>query len=157
MPHNVLLRTERREEITFSPALTMLRGTAEACTPVAEAEVGVELFLTRCTEVIERYMDDPAFNIAVLCRELGLSHSTLYKKIKQVTGLSLNGFIRRVRLMKAALLLAEGNRMVAEAAAMTGFGDIKYFRKQFFMLFGRTPSVYSRDHKNIPGNPDLYW
>jgi AraC-like DNA-binding protein len=76
-----------------------------------------------------------------------MSHSNLYKKIKSISGQSLNGFIRFIRLRKAAELLINTNCNVNEAAYRVGLNDIKYFREQFHKLFGMNPSEFIKKHR----------
>lgn len=74
-----------------------------------------------------------------LAAKLGFSRTTLYRKIKSLTGMSINGFVRWVRLKKSAELIAQGMN-VSEAAYNTGFNDLKHFRESFKKLFGKNPS-----------------
>lgn len=76
-----------------------------------------------------------------------MSYSTLLKKIKSITGQSVNGFIRFIRLRKAAELMIHTHCNVNEAAMQVGINDIKYFRAQFFKLFGTNPSDFIRKHR----------
>lgn len=99
-------------------------------------------FIERCMKIIEDHLQDDTFSIKVLASEIGMSHSTLYKKIKAVSGQSVNGFIRFIRLKKAAELLINTEMNVNETANMVGFYNTKYFRAQFHKLFGLNPSDY---------------
>lgn len=92
--------------------------------------------------IIEAHLDDDQFSIKILASEIGMSHSNLYKKIKIISGQSVNGFIRFIRLKKAAEIFINTQHNVNETAVMVGFFDIKYFRTQFFKLFGLNPSDY---------------
>jgi len=76
-----------------------------------------------------------------------MSHSSLYEKVKSVSGLSLNAFIRFLRLRKAALLLLTTDMNINEVAVQVGINDIKYFRQQFNNLFGMNPSDYIKRYK----------
>ncbi len=105
-------------------------------------------FLDRCIGVIEKEIDNEEFTIKTFAREMGMSHSSLYKKVKSVSGLSLNAFIRFLRLRKAALLLLSTNANINEAAFQVGINDAKYFREQFNKLFGMNPSVYVKKYKD---------
>ena len=71
-----------------------------------------------------------------LCDELAMSSSKLYRKIKQLTDLSPNEFIRIVRLKKSAMLLKSKNHNVSEVANMIGFSDPYYFSRCFKKQFG---------------------
>jgi AraC-like DNA-binding protein len=68
--------------------------------------------------------------------------------VKCVSGLSLNAFIRFLRLRKAALLLLSTDTNINDAAFQVGFGDAKYFRSQFNKLFGMNPSEYIKRYKS---------
>ena len=74
----------------------------------------------KCVQVIEEHLDDEQFNVKLLAMQVGVSHSGLYKRIKAVSGLSVNGFIRRVRLHRAAELLAHTDYNVNQTAWQVG-------------------------------------
>lgn len=76
-----------------------------------------------------------------------MSHSNLYKKVKSISGQSVNGFIRFIRLRKAAELFINTSCNVNEAAFQVGMSDIKYFREQFNKLFGMNPSEYIKKYR----------
>ncbi len=104
-------------------------------------------FLEKCMSIIENHLDDDQFSIKTLAIEIGISHSNLYKKIKTVSGQTVAGFIRYVRLRKAAKLLINTENNINETASAVGFYDLKYFRKKFSELFGVNPSVYKRKYR----------
>ena len=104
-------------------------------------------FLNHCISIIEASLLDPDFDVKKISVEMGMSYSTLLKKIKSITGHSVNRFIRFVRLRKAAELLIHTNCNVNEAAYQVGINDVKYFRMQFFELFGMNPSDFIRKHR----------
>ncbi|GAB3010799.1 hybrid sensor histidine kinase/response regulator transcription factor [Niabella terrae] len=114
--------------------------------PLKEPTVPAEYkdLLERCIHIVEAHLDDPAFNIEQLSRELAMSHSNLYKKIKQISGQSVTAFIRFIRLRKAAELLVATNESVTDIAYKVGFNDVKYFREQFSRLFKMKPNEYMR-------------
>ena len=99
-------------------------------------------FLEKCIQIVESHLDDDQFNIQKLSHEIGMSHSALYKKIKEISGQSANSFIRFIRLRKAAELFINTNLNVNEVAFQIGVNDLKYFRIQFNKLFGMNPSEY---------------
>lgn len=109
-------------------------------------------FLNRCIIVVERHLDNPEFNIKMLADEVNMSHSNLYKKVKSISGKSTNEFIRFIRLRKVAQLLISTDYNIREAAFAGGFNDIKYFREQFFKLFGMRPSDYKKRYRRTLGN-----
>lgn len=103
-----------------------------------------EKFLQKAMAYIEANLLNPELSTESLGLELGMSHSTLYRKIKALTGQSINGFIRSIRLKRAAQLLESGEFTVAEVAFETGFSEVKYFRTYFKEQFGCLPSEYAR-------------
>ena len=72
-----------------------------------------------------------------------MSRTSVYNKLKALTGLSPNDFIKIIRLKKAAALLREQRYYVSEVACLTGFPDVKYFSVAFKKQFGVTPKKYS--------------
>lgn len=104
-------------------------------------------FLYRCIGIIENSLSDPDLEVNAIADKMGMSYSSLYKKIRQVTGQSINGFIRFVRLRKAAELMINTNCNVNEAAFRVGFNDIKYFREHFNKQFGINPSEFIKQHR----------
>src|SRR5690606_15177574 len=69
------------------------------------------------------------------------------KRIKLITGKSLNELVRFVRLRRAATLLITSDSRVNEAASITGFNDLKYFRKQFQQQYGMNPSEFQKKYR----------
>jgi len=104
-------------------------------------------FLQKCIMIIEENLMEDNFNVKTLASDLGMSHSNLYKRIKATSGQSINGFIRFIRLRKAAELLINTNLNINEAAFRVGINDSKYFREQFQKLFKLTPSEFIKKHR----------
>jgi signal transduction histidine kinase/ligand-binding sensor domain-containing protein/CheY-like chemotaxis protein/AraC-like DNA-binding protein len=111
-------------------------------------------FLAACIKIVKDNLADGDFCIKTLADEIGMSHSNLYKKIRAISGQSANGFIRSIRLRKAAEMFLKTDCTVSEAAYKVGINDPKYFREQFNKLFGVNPSEYIKKfrvpfHTNI--------
>ncbi|MBB5440265.1 signal transduction histidine kinase/ligand-binding sensor domain-containing protein/DNA-binding response OmpR family regulator [Pedobacter sp. AK017] len=104
-------------------------------------------FLDTCIQVVEMHLTDSDFGIKALAEEVGMSHSTLYKRVKSISGQSVNSFIRFIRLRKAAELMINSDHNVTEVAFRSGFNDAKYFGKQFSKLFGLNPSAFIKRHR----------
>lgn len=104
-------------------------------------------FIDDCVKVIEEHLLVSDLDVKTIAEKMGCSYSTLYKKIKQFTGMSLNGFIRLVRLRKAAELLILTDANVNEVAYRCGYNDSKYFRRHFSSQFGLNPSEYIKKHR----------
>jgi len=101
-----------------------------------------EDFLNKAVQIVEKQMHEADFNTEVLASSLNMSSSTLYRKLKQLTGMSTSIFIRTIRLKRAAQLLADPQKTIAEISVQVGISDLKYFRKCFRELFGSSPSDY---------------
>ncbi|MEN8248098.1 MAG: response regulator [Bacteroidota bacterium] len=105
--------------------------------PDREAE-----FITKAIKLVEDNISDTDFTIDNLQNALNMSQSTLYRKIKSLTGETPTGFIRGIRLKYAAQLLSKRGLSVSEVIYSSGFNDSKYFRECFKKQFGCLPSKY---------------
>lgn len=103
-----------------------------------------EEFLYKLMKLVEENISNSSLSNDELANLLFMSKSTFYRKLKALTGMSGNEFIRTARLNYAVKLLESGNYSVTEAAFEAGFNDIKYFRKRFQEQFGVTPSDYKK-------------
>ncbi len=121
---------------------------------VTQKTVGLKLskedkvFLEQLEQIIELHLKDESFTIKCLAVEMGMSHSFLYKKIKTVTGKSINELIRFIRLRKVATMLITSDMQVNEAAFCAGFNDLKHFRRQFQLLFEMNPSEFQKKYRD---------
>lgn len=102
-----------------------------------------EVFLQQVQQAIEAHLEDPNFGVPMLCTQLAMSQTVLYKKLKALTNLSVQDFIRSVRLNRAAQLLQEGRLQVGEVAYAVGYSDRKYFSREFKKQYGKAPSEYA--------------
>lgn len=101
-----------------------------------------ESFVQQALESIEKNMSNPDYAVDDLGRDVGMSRTQLYRKLKALTGQSANEFIRVIRLKRAAQLLEQNQLTIAEVTYEVGFTDLKYFRECFKKLFGVTPSEF---------------
>jgi len=99
-------------------------------------------FLNKIIQIIEDRIADPDFDVPTLSSEIGMSQPVLYKKIRALTDLSVNDFIKSLRIKRAAQLLKQGTGNIAEIAYAVGFSDRKYFSSEFKKHFGKTPSEF---------------
>jgi AraC-like DNA-binding protein len=76
----------------------------------------------------------------LITSELALSRSQLHRKIKSLTGKSINQFVRDVRLEKAKELLQTGHFHVSEVCYKVGFTQPSYFAARYKEYFGSLPS-----------------
>jgi signal transduction histidine kinase/ligand-binding sensor domain-containing protein/DNA-binding response OmpR family regulator len=101
-----------------------------------------EKFLSKIMDIVEENLSDSDFDVTSIVDKMNMSHSSVLKKIKALTGVSLVEFVRRHRLNKAAMILQQDKLPITEVAYMTGFSDPKYFSKCFSKQFGKTPTEY---------------
>ena len=106
-----------------------------------------EEFLKRAVSIIEDHMSDSEFNVEALVKEMYLSRSKLYLKLKALTGQSSSEFIRTIRLKRAIQLLEKSDYTIKEIMFMTGFNTASYFSKCFKNQFGVVPSEYLKQKK----------
>ncbi|GLB49495.1 hybrid sensor histidine kinase/response regulator [Neptunitalea sp. Y10] len=105
-------------------------------------------FLIKCNQIIEANLSNKDFNLKMLAQDMGMSHRSLYDKIKQITGLTLNAYIRNVRIRHAAFLMLTENKTIAQIGSLVGLEDQKYFRQQFVKIYEMTPSEYIKRYKD---------
>jgi len=108
-----------------------------------------EKFIKNCINIIESNFLNPKLNAEMLAKKLNLSRSSLYRKLKTVTGYSINQFIRKIRLDRAVQLLKDYDKTISEIAYDVGFNDLKYFRTCFKKQFGTSPINFRKE--NISG------
>ena len=103
-----------------------------------------EEFLQRAIDCVNRHLDDCEFDQGQFVDEMGTSKSTLYKKLKSLTGLNTSAFIRNIRLKAACGLMEDKGSVVrvSELAYAVGFNDPKYFSLCFKKEFGMLPTEY---------------
>jgi len=99
-------------------------------------------FLEKFVKIVEDNIDDPELSGDRLAFELNMSKGNLYKKLKALTGMTVNIYLRTIRLKIAAKLLKNGNYNISEVAYAVGFSNPKYFSSCFSELFLKSPKEY---------------
>ncbi|MBZ4041074.1 hybrid sensor histidine kinase/response regulator [Flavobacterium hibisci] len=99
-----------------------------------------EEFMEKITALINENLSELDLSTEFLCDKLSVSSSKLYRKIKELTDLAPNEFIRTIRLKKSAELLKTKKYNVSEVTNMVGFNDPLYFSRCFKKQFGFPPS-----------------
>lgn len=108
-----------------------------------------EKFLSRITACIEDNLDDSEFSVQRLSEVLDIPSKQLYRKVKNIVGLTPVEYIRKIRLNNAAILLQKGNFSIAEVMYMVGFSNASYFSKCFHQQFGLSPKNYVEQQKQL--------
>jgi DNA-binding response OmpR family regulator/anti-sigma regulatory factor (Ser/Thr protein kinase) len=112
--------------------------------PELKPQTVEDIFLERLNNSIIENYNGKDVSIPELASILGFSRSSLYRKIKAVTGLPINHYVRNIRLDNVAKLISENHLNVSEAAYQMGFNDLKYFRVCFKEQFGVSASEYKK-------------
>ncbi|MGY8915874.1 MAG: response regulator, partial [Flavobacteriales bacterium] len=108
--------------------------------PVNKAD---QKFLEDLIKIIQNNVDNENLNANYLSREIGMSHSVIYKKVKSLSGMTLVEFVRDYKLKIAKTLISEQGYSVSDACYKVGYSDRKYFSKLFKQKFGKNPSDFS--------------
>jgi len=102
-------------------------------------------YMDKIHDFIMKHISEPDLNIENLTLQIGTSKSSLYRKLKANTGLSINEYIRLCRLKQAAELLSSQKYKINEVAFMTGFSSPSYFATCFLKQFNITPSEFVKN------------
>lgn len=102
---------------------------------------------------VNSYVMDNIANTSITAEDMAsavnMSRTLFFSRIKQVTGLTPNEFLRTTRLKKAAELLAGDNKLrVTEICYMVGFSSTSYFAKCFQAQYGTLPNQYMEQHRS---------
>lgn len=106
---------------------------------ITEAE---KEWLERLETIIQKEMNDSIFTVDYLAEAMNESRNAFFAKVKQLTGLSPNNYIRAIRLQKAKELLETSDLLVNEVSQKVGFQSTDYFSRLFKKEFGKSPSDY---------------
>jgi ligand-binding sensor domain-containing protein/signal transduction histidine kinase/DNA-binding response OmpR family regulator len=116
-------------------------------TPETLSNTVDDAFLQKVIQLVEEHMDEPEFGVEMLSRKVAMSQPVLYKKLKALTDMSVNDFVKSLRLKKAAALILKKQHTVYEVAYMVGYADRKYFSKEFKKQFGKTPTEFAGERE----------
>ena len=100
------------------------------------------IFMQKVINVIEANIANENFNVKILADTLCMSQPTLYRKVKEHFHLTVTELIRKMRMNKAASLLAMRKYSILEITEMVGYNDYETFRKHFKSQFGVSASKY---------------
>ena len=98
--------------------------------------------LEKLYKCLQENLESKNLNSEFVSKEMNMSHSSLYKKIKFLTGLTYIEFIRDYKLSIAKQLIQENGYSVSEACYKVGYSDRKYFSKLFKDKFKQSPSYF---------------
>lgn len=100
-------------------------------------------FLKRALDCVYKHLDDADYDRDAFASDMGASASTLYNKLRSVTGMNVSGFIRDIRMKEAKrIALQQPDLRVSDLAYKVGFHDPKYFSTCFKKTYGVQPSEF---------------
>ena len=146
---NLLARKHKLQELYYKRA-----GSANENELQEAEEQGISpkdrKFMDKLVALMEENMDNGKLVVEDLAKELAMSRSVFFKKLKALTGMSPIEFIREVRINRAAELIQTNEYNITQVSEMVGINDSRYFSKCFKRIYGMTPTEYKEQnlHKN---------
>lgn len=107
-----------------------------------------DTFITNLRVIVENNLANADLDVEFLCKELGMSKTNLYGKMKALTGLSVVIYIRKMRLHKANELLHNTTMNISQIAYEVGYNDPKFFSKLYADEYGMSPKL-AREKNNL--------
>ncbi len=102
-------------------------------------------FIEKVTTIIKENIESKTLNTDVLAKELGISKTLLYQKLKKLVNMSGSDLIQSIRLKRSIELMADTNRNISDIAYEVGFSDPNYFGKVFNKLYKKSPSAFRKE------------
>ncbi|MFT3739940.1 MAG: two-component regulator propeller domain-containing protein [Breznakibacter sp.] len=99
-------------------------------------------FIKKVVTLIQTNMQSGQFTVSDLTELSNMGYSSFSKKMKALTDIPANEFIRKIKMQYAGQLLLSGQYTVSEIVHQTGYSSMAYFRKAFKEEFGALPSRY---------------
>jgi len=149
---NILIGRRRLAEYVAkhsicTPQTNMTSGsieTAETEAPTPQLSELDQQFIAKLNALIEKHISTDDLDMAFLTDKMAMSHSTFYRKVKALTGMSANEYVKKAKLRHSMTLLKSRKYTVAEVATLAGFNNQGNFRESFKREFGLTPSEMLR-------------
>ena len=108
-----------------------------------------ESFLLKVNKTIQENLSNTNLDIQFICKEIGLSRTSLYTKLKALTGIGANDYINKFRIEKALTLIANTEMTFTEISEEVGFTSPSYFSTAFKQYTGETPTQYKEKTSKI--------
>ena len=148
---NIIVSLPDKNELQVLEGILKLE-KMDSCKPLENRQLELKrIWLNKLVSVLEEHMENTEFNVAMLCQLLGMNRKLLYRKIKQLTGVTPVSLIRRVRMIRAATLLLQGRFTVSEVMYMVGYSNPSYFSRCFMAEYNISPSQYAIIQKKTGG------
>ena len=145
-PQHLLIRIEKLLE---EKQLILQHFTQDVM--ISDKEISVnnleKAFVRQVINIIRQNIDNENLNSALIEKELGISNSNLYRKIKEIFELSPGDLIRTIRLKYSAELLRKDKLTVSEICYKSGFNNRSYFYREFKKVYNTTPKNYQLQYR----------
>lgn len=105
-----------------------------------------EQFMIKLNEMIDQNLSQPDLDVKFLTAQMAMSRTSLYNKVKELTGKGANDYINRRRIDKAIILLTQSDMSITEISEQVGFTYQRYFSTLFKEMKGMTPSQFRAQH-----------
>ena len=106
-----------------------------------------ERFCRKLERIVNTRLRNPNLNIDIIAAQFGIGRTNFYRKVRELTGMSPNDYLRKCRMERAAELLRTTDLPVSEVCVQVGVPDAQYFSKVFKIYFETTPTVYREQSK----------
>lgn len=107
-----------------------------------------EKFLLKFNKLISENISNPSLDIPFICREIGMSKTSLYNKLKAITDMGANDYINKFKLEQAITLIKTTDLTFTEISDQIGFTTLRYFSTAFKQYTGLTPTQYKNKCRN---------
>ncbi|MGL4992746.1 MAG: two-component regulator propeller domain-containing protein [Bacteroidales bacterium] len=107
-----------------------------------------EEFLKQLLEIIQQEISNVDLDVMLLADKMAMSRSTLYAKMKSITGTGIKDFINELRIKQAMLLLIESDTPIVEISERVGFSQQRYFSTVFKQHTQMTPTEYRKANRS---------
>lgn len=157
LPEEVLVEQPIIEPVAadmsdMSPAV-LAAESAEEPLPAAEADNVAssvpkvlskedEKFCRKLERIVHTRMHNPNLNVDVIAAQFGMGRTNFYRKVREITSMSPNDYLRQCRMERASELLRTTDLSVVEICGQVGISDAQYFSRVFKSFYGAPPSAY---------------
>ena len=102
-------------------------------------------FIKNLKDLVIENLSTPEFGVNEIAFHMGVSVSILYRKVRAITDMTVNDFMKTIRMKRAKQLLEAGEYHVNEIAFIVGFEDRRYFSREFRKIYGKTPNEFRKN------------
>ena len=157
LPEEVLVEQPIIEPVAADvndvPSVVLAAESAEEPLPAAEADNVAssvpkvlskedEKFCRKLERIVHTRMHNPNLNVDVIAAQFGMGRTNFYRKVREITSMSPNDYLRQCRMERASELLRTTDLSVVEICGQVGISDAQYFSRVFKSFYGAPPSAY---------------